>query len=308
MSSLFYLIVFFCNIFCNIFAYRVFVRSGVVTILAFENEKVDIQYLTDMPMPMTYCGFTHPNGKRFAFSGDGVRNGRCAITIKATVKDSGEWLCHIGKTNIGVESMQKILLRVVDQVAAIRPNITATHGKPITMECVTVNHLTPIRYCRFEPPSGTAFSINSDITENNAILGKYFFPQNRSIDRGDCAVTINNVRYEDVGSWTCSAALDNGQEYSDTITLDVEGMYAMSTASARGVVFGIIGSVVVVVALAVIVWRYRRCLTGQQQEPEVIEIQNLEQAPSSPQGSQRRVPVPIVVVQSPSLQSAASDT
>lgn len=56
-------------------------------------------------------------------------------------------------------------------------------------------------------------------------MGKYFYPQNMSLDRGDCAVTIRKVKYTDVGDWTCGVGLDDGKEYTDVIKLQVEGTF-----------------------------------------------------------------------------------
>ncbi|RVE42604.1 hypothetical protein evm_012745 [Chilo suppressalis] len=291
----------------NIYGYRVFDRDGVVTILAFENEKVNIQCQTDMPM--TYCGFIHPSGKRYSFSGQGLNNGHCAVSVKATKQDSGQWSCHVGRESVGVDIMQTIHLRVVNQVAAIQPNVTAVHGKPVTLECATVKGMISLKYCRFEPPNDSPFSLSSSVTADNPILGKYYFPQNKSIDRGDCAVTIRKVRYEDVGLWTCGAGLDDGKEHIDNIMLEVEGLYTMSTASATGITFGAIVAAAILSVLGIVVWKKRRFLgSARQEEPAVIEIQELGPRRMSPRLSpQTTRHVPIVTVQSPSDASAISE-
>lgn len=68
-------------------------------------------------------------------------------------------------------------------------------------------------------------ALTQDIFSHRPILGKYFYPQNMSLDRGDCAVTIRKVKYSDVGSWTCGVGLDDGdgKEHTDVIRLEVEG-------------------------------------------------------------------------------------
>ncbi|CAG9791850.1 unnamed protein product [Diatraea saccharalis] len=267
-------------------------------------------------MPMTYCGFIHPSGKRYSFSGQGLNNGHCAVTITATKKDSGQWSCHIGKASVGVEIMQTIHLRVVNQVAAIQPNVTAVHGKSVTLECATAKGLVPLRYCRFEPPSDSPFSLSETVTAKNPIAGKYYFPQNKSIDRGDCAVTIRKVKYEDVGLWTCGAGLDDGKEHIDKIMLEVDGLYTMSTASVTGITFGVIGAAAILSVLGIVVWKKRSLLgTGQQEEQDVVEIQELapRQSVSTQRISEQRTSpqpsrhIPLVTVQSPSDTSAISE-
>ncbi|CAH2091802.1 unnamed protein product [Euphydryas editha] len=202
-------------------AFRRFEIGGKETILASENENIIIQCKSDFPM--TYCGFVHPSGKRFSFAERAVSDGKCVQKIKATKADSGEWGCHIGRKSVRLESMKKIHVRIVNQVAAIEPNITAKLGKTITIACATTNGLTPLSYCRFEPPNGQSFNIDSSVTAKQPILKKYYYPSNSSLDRGDCAVTIIKVNFEDVGDWTCGAGLDDGQEHFDVIKLEVEG-------------------------------------------------------------------------------------
>ncbi|XP_072942064.1 uncharacterized protein [Epargyreus clarus] len=287
-------------------AFRVFDDvDGTETILAFENENIKIQCKTDVPM--TYCGFLHPKGKRFSFTDRDVNDGQCTIKIKVSKNDDGEWKCHIGRQTVRVETIKKIRVRVVNQVAAIHPNITAVHGKPVTIHCATTNGFVPISYCRFEPPKGSPFNIDSAVTPKNPILGKYFYPQNRSLDRGDCAVTIRKVKYDDVGIWTCGAGLDDGKEYTDVIRIDVEGLYTMSTASATGITFGGILIAIALVILGVMAWKKRAVLGGRRQpppQPEVIEIQELGQRQRSRSPEPGRM-VPSVVVQSPSEPGAS---
>lgn len=99
------------------------------------------------------------------FSGSSLDAGQCSYKTKASLDDSGKWRCHIGrKGSTGLEIMQVINVRVVKQLAAIQKNVTTVHGKEITLSCATVKGLTPLRYCRFEPPTGKPFSINSDVT------------------------------------------------------------------------------------------------------------------------------------------------
>ncbi|XP_061706615.1 uncharacterized protein LOC133517345 isoform X2 [Cydia pomonella] len=290
-------------------SFRTFNVNGAVKILALENEWINIQCKQDTPM--AYCGFVHPSGKRYSFSGSELTNGHCAIPIKATRQDVGKWRCHIGRKLTGVEDQQIIELRVVDKIAAIRNNITTVHRKDVTLECATTEGYKPLSYCRFEPPNGPPFSIDSAVNYTKSILGRYYFPQNKSLDRGDCAVTIRKVKYEDVGIWTCGASLSDGKEYTDTVELIVEGIYTMSTASATGVTFGAIGIGAFLIILGYLGWK-RRSFLGvaprQEVHDEGHEMGEMPQARNSPQSRRssisRRSPqtsrVPSVVVQSPS--------
>ncbi|XP_026746427.1 uncharacterized protein LOC113507691 [Trichoplusia ni] len=286
--------------FMRIEAFRVFDVDGAETILASENENINIECKTDMPM--AYCGFIHPTGKRYSFSGSTLNAGHCAIKIKASKNDSGVWRCHIGTQETGLEIMQSIEVRVVTKMAALKQNVTAIHGKPITLSCATTK-LTPMSYCRFEPPTGQPFSINSGVTAANPILGRYYFPSNKSLDRGDCAVTIRKVKYEDVGSWTCGAGLEDGKEYIDFIKLDVEGLYTMSTASATGITFGAIGIGAILAVLGFVAWKKRRFLGAVRPDAEETEGHEMEQLPE--RRTPQRTPqpgrsVPQVTVETPS--------
>lgn len=63
-----------------------------------------------------------------------------------------------------LETIKKIQVRIVNEVAAIVPNVTAKLGKPITLSCATTKGLMPLSYCRFEPPNGKSFNIDSAVT------------------------------------------------------------------------------------------------------------------------------------------------
>ncbi|KAM3968311.1 uncharacterized protein ACR2FA_007737 [Aphomia sociella] len=288
--------------------YRMFEVDGVETILALENENINIECKIDVPM--SYCGFVHPTGKRYSFKGLELHLGRCSIRVNVTKQDIGEWRCHIGKTEIGVEMVKKMEVRIVNRVAAIKQNITALHGRQAVLECATTEGMRSLSYCRFEPPNGIAFSINSAVNASNAILGKYYYPQNKSIDRGDCAVTILKVKFEDVGPWICGAGLDDGKEYIDVIGVEVEGLYTLSTASVTGITFGAVGIAVVLCVLGIVAWKKRSFLGSSRQAPEEIEVQELGPRQATPRSSPHPSPksqrsVPRVVVQSPSERGSS---
>ncbi|CAK1551656.1 unnamed protein product [Leptosia nina] len=273
-------------------AYRTIVEDGKETILAFENEKIKIQCKSNFPM--IYCGFVSPSGKRFSFTELSVHDGQCVHEIKAKKSDNGEWKCHIGSKAARLESIKKIQVRVVNQLAAVHPNVSTEIGKSATLSCATTAGYVPLSYCRFEPPSGKSFSIDSSVTAENPILKKYYYPNNRSLDRGDCCVTIHKVKPEDLGLWTCGAGLGDGNEHIDTILLDVDGMYTMSTASTTAVSFGVIIIAVTLSLLGYLAWK-KRVLLGAAPQPEIVEMEEV-QPPRQ---------IPSVVVQSPSSAGGA---
>ncbi|KPI91179.1 hypothetical protein RR46_14683 [Papilio xuthus] len=282
-------------------SFRIFDNDGVQNILAFKNEAVPIQCQADMPI--SYCGFVHPSGKRFSSSS--VTNAKCEVKINASDADVGEWKCHIGVQSVRVEMMKKIEVRVVGEVAAVQANVTSLHGKPVTLACVTTKGLVPLSYCRFEPPNGSPFSIDASVNATNPILNKYYFPANKSLDRGDCAVTIRKVRYEDVGQWTCGAGFDDGQEHIAQITVEVEGLYTMSTASVTGITLGGILVAGIIGILGYVAWKRRWVLGSRREEVEEIEVQEMGQ--QNPEATaQRRVPV--ITVQSPSTTGRSEST
>ncbi|XP_075972724.1 uncharacterized protein LOC142974340 [Anticarsia gemmatalis] len=289
-------------------AFRTFKEDGTEIILALENEKVVIGCSSDMPMG--YCGFIHPNGTRYSFTGLDTNYGKCAIKISASKNDAGIWRCHIGGKTAGVEQLKAIKLRVVNPMAAVKSNITAVHGKSVTLFCTTTRGLVPLKYCRFEPPKDSPFSIDSTATEANPLLKRFYFPANKSLDRGDCAVTIRKVKYEDVGKWTCCAGLDDGKEYTDVIKFEVEGLYTMSTASATGITFGALGIIAFLSILGIVAWK-KRNLLGSVQPDVSAESHELEQLPSRPTPSPQATPhrsLPAVTIESPSEQSEPGTT
>ncbi|XP_031763535.1 uncharacterized protein LOC128199949 isoform X2 [Galleria mellonella] len=289
----------------NIYAYRTFDVDGVETILALENETINIECKTDGPL--SYCGLINPTGERCSFKGQELHLGSCFNKVNVTKQDIGEWTCHLGKSAIGVETTKKIMVRIVNRVAAIKQNVTAVHGREITLECVTTEGLRSLVYCRFEPPNRIAFNINSAVNFSNAILEKYYYPPTRSMDRGDCAVTIRNVQYEDIGSWTCGAGLDDGKEYIDVIMLKVEG-------SKFVLIYGVTIFTVAFCLIGVVAWKHRIFseFLPSLEEIEIADMdarQRLRATQSSPQPSpQPERNDPEVVVQSPSESSSSPVT
>lgn len=58
------------------------------------------------------------------------------------------------------------------------------------------------------------------LTFYSAILDRFYFTPERSLDYGDCSLTINPVYEEDFGEWTCAALLhDYAVESRATVSL-----------------------------------------------------------------------------------------
>ncbi|XP_035431163.2 uncharacterized protein LOC118263341 isoform X2 [Spodoptera frugiperda] len=271
---------------------RRFYKKGKETVLALEGEQFDMECKAEVRL--TYCAFHHPSGKRFSVASATLKGGFCSMKVTTTKMDNGLWICHLGTHPSGLERVQPIEVRVVDQVAAVWKNISIVHNSIGTVNCATTKGMVPLTYCRFEPPNGPPFSINSDITRENAILGRYFFPKNKSLDRGDCAVTIIHARDEDIGQWTCGASLDDGKEYTDTVYVDVE-------ASVAPYLFGVFGVLLGVVIIGVIVWRRQLCL-GTIRPNEEGDAHELQALP----GPSRARSLPRLTIESPTEPSTSS--
>ncbi|XP_031763532.2 uncharacterized protein LOC113510999 [Galleria mellonella] len=287
----------------NIYAYRTFDVDGVETILALENETINIECKTDGPL--SYCGFVHPTGKRYSFKSQELHLGRCFNKVNVTKQDIGEWTCHLGKSAIGVETTRKIIVRIVNRVAAIKQNVTTNPGRTVNLECAVIEGMRSLEYCRFESPNGIAFNIDSVMNYSNRILDKYFYPRNRSLDRGDCVVTISNVKYEDAGSWICGAELDDGKEYIDVITLKIE-------QPMSDLVTGVITFAVILCLIGIFAWRKR--IFSKSPSLEQIEMEDMEaqQRLRATQSSPQPFPQPErndpVVFQLPSEPSSSPVT
>ncbi|KAH9641589.1 hypothetical protein HF086_017113 [Spodoptera exigua] len=122
-----------------------------------------------------------------------------------------------------------------------------------------------------------------------------------SLDRGDCAVTIIHAKDEDMGLWTCGASLDDGKEYVDTVYVDIEGFYKMTTASVAPYLFGVFGILLAVVIVGVLAWRRQWCL-GSVRPNEEAEVHELQALP----GPSRVRSLPRLTVESPTEPSSSS--
>lgn len=88
----------------------------------------DVNILCKAKLAVDYCWFTHPNGHKISVSdqmaateqdlyryfGTGLDLGECGITVRrATIPDTGNWVCHMGTlVQIGFETTKTVKVRV----------------------------------------------------------------------------------------------------------------------------------------------------------------------------------------------------
>lgn len=64
------------------------------------------------------------------------------------------------------------------------------------------------------------YNVFDALTVCSAILDRFYFTPGKNLDYGDCSLTINPVRAEDFGVWTCAALLhDDTLESRDYVVL-----------------------------------------------------------------------------------------
>ncbi|GBP06931.1 hypothetical protein EVAR_4377_1 [Eumeta japonica] len=222
---------------------------------------------------LSYCWFQHPNGTQFTpgpqvdeeqlywYSGESLQLGDCSISFsKIKPNDTGIWTCHMGSRNsAGVEFTENFEVRVTGPLAANQLQVTSYDGENATIYCHSSGGRKPLDYCRFLSPNNVGINIDSSVTAENAIMGRYYFTEGRSLDYGDCSLSIRDVYEEDEGVWTCAAVIA-GQtaESRDHVELTVE---AGRSGRARAGVFGVIGGLLVlVVVLATVLLARKRLL------------------------------------------------
>ncbi|XP_063530566.1 uncharacterized protein LOC134741641, partial [Cydia strobilella] len=225
---------------------------------------------------LRYCWFQHPNGtqytplplafvnQQFWYTGENFQAGDCGITFShATEGDAGLWTCHMGPSDqVGLEVTDQLNVRVTGPLAANYQQIGTVVGDTVTVYCRTSNGVRPLDYCRFMTPSFVGLSVDETITEENAILNRFYFTPGRELNHGDCSLTISSVRYEDIGVWTCAAVVDGDtEEARDTVTLYVSASaFNARTLSQAGIAGMVIGLAAVLAALGGVVWYKRHSL------------------------------------------------
>ncbi|XP_063636093.1 uncharacterized protein LOC134806698 [Cydia splendana] len=225
---------------------------------------------------LRYCWFQHPNGTQYTplpladdtqlfwYTGEDFQAGDCGITFShATEGDAGLWMCHMGPSDqVGVEVTDRLNVRVTGPLAANYQQIETVVGETVTVYCRTSNGVRPLDYCRFMTPSFVGLSVDETVTEENAILNRFYFTPGRELNLGDCSLTISSVQYEDLGVWTCAAVVNGDtEEARDTVTLYVSdsalNARALSQASIAGMTIGLAA---VLAALGGVVWYKRHTL------------------------------------------------
>lgn len=96
-----------------------------------------------------------------------METGDCGITFThASIADVGEWICHMGpRTNVGIEKIERVSLRVTGALAANQQEVSTTIGGSATLFCHSSNGRRPLHYCRFLSPFFVGINIDSSITE-----------------------------------------------------------------------------------------------------------------------------------------------
>ncbi|XP_037026242.1 uncharacterized protein LOC119067401 [Bradysia coprophila] len=202
-----------------------------------------------------YCWFTHPSGRRISVSdmselidsdeyqyyGTGLKLGDCGVKLMdADISDSGTWSCHAGNTDIArIESKKDFTVRISDShlvASSITKDVMI--GSPIIIECTSIPVNLPIEHCRYVLPDGTGFSLNENVTTNNAILETYYFNPNRKRRDGYCSVIVKHATNAHTGLWTCAARVTgrNEESFDDFTILVLENR--LSVASIIGMVLG----------------------------------------------------------------------
>ncbi|XP_063823280.1 uncharacterized protein LOC135073161 isoform X2 [Ostrinia nubilalis] len=219
---------------------------------------------------LSYCWFLHSNGTQFSavplldenqpfwYTGESLQTGDCGITFShASESDSGDWVCHMGVTDQrGIELTDRVNVRVTGPLAANKKEIGVQVGYNATLYCHTSNGNRPLDYCRFLSPNYVGISIDSTVTSDAAILGRYYFTPGRSLDYGDCSLTISSVEPEDIGAWTCAALINTDTlESKDDMMLFVdETIQTRRTLSQAGIVGMAVGALALVALLPGVIW------------------------------------------------------
>ncbi|KPJ01911.1 hypothetical protein RR46_05120 [Papilio xuthus] len=219
---------------------------------------------------LSYCWFQHPNGTQYTpgrlesenqlfwYTGENFQVGDCGISFAhVTPEDAGKWTCHMGpREQLGVEIMDSVLIRVTGPLAANKKEVVAQIGGSATLFCHTANGNRPLDYCRFLSPTFVGIRVDQTVNESSAILNRYYFTPNRSLDYGDCSLTINPVHEDDIGEWTCAALISEEiLESRDSIT--VYASVESATRFTAGIIGMSVGVVVLLMALVGVLW-YRR--------------------------------------------------
>nr|XP_032512140.1 uncharacterized protein LOC116766411 [Danaus plexippus plexippus] len=159
----------------------------------------------------SYCVVAKP------FSDSSLVPGKCSVTLDRTTRAvQGNWQVYLG---------------LPGQVSELQTNRHVTvHSK---------EHLSFILFHMCELLH--FLSVHILQIHYRAVLDRFYFTPNRSIDVGDCSLNIISVQEEDVGEWTCAAVVDGEvHEARDTVTLDIgDQSYPLYQAGLIGTAVGV---------------------------------------------------------------------
>ncbi|XP_052758318.1 uncharacterized protein LOC113523533 [Galleria mellonella] len=232
--------------------------DGIEERVIFVQENMTFSISCQSNISLAYCWFQHPNGSQFTplpqlptnnedqlfwYTGESLQTGECGITFTHVKKeDAGQWTCHMGPTtHSGIELTDQVTVRVTGPLAANVVEVPANIGGEATLYCHTSNGNKPLNYCRFLSPRNLGITIDSSVTQENAILQRYYFTPERHLDYGDCSLTINPVHAQDLGEWTCAAVINESQmEARDVIVVYFDKSAPLSRAGIIGMVIGLL--------------------------------------------------------------------
>uniref|UniRef100_A0A182Q531 Ig-like domain-containing protein n=1 Tax=Anopheles farauti TaxID=69004 RepID=A0A182Q531_9DIPT len=243
--------------------------------------------------PIDYCWFRGPHGQFYSlseslteeerpgghqhwYSGIALAMGECGITF-ATMLDAehtGRWHCYVGSGRVSaLEVSAAFDVRIShSQMIAQVDRVEAAVDFPSLLGCDSIPRGTPLQYCRFVTPTGEAFNLNENVTNDRPVLGRFYSNPNHNLAKGSCSLVIAAVREEDFGEWICAGKIEgHPMEHIYGIVLHDRNEKAgeeveptggtLSAASISGMVIGAVA--VVGGAVGVGFWQYRKRLHRQ---------------------------------------------
>uniref|UniRef100_A0A182N3A9 Ig-like domain-containing protein n=1 Tax=Anopheles dirus TaxID=7168 RepID=A0A182N3A9_9DIPT len=266
--------------------------------------------------PIDYCWFRGPHGQFYTlsesltaegrdgghqhwYSGIALALGECGITF-ATMLDAehaGRWHCYVGSGHVSaleVSAAFEVRISRTQMIAQV-DRVEAAVDFPALIGCDSIPRGTPLQYCRFVTPTGEAFSLNENVTNERPVLGRFYSNPNHNLAKGSCSLVIATVRAEDFGEWICAGKIeghpmehiygvvlhDRNEKTDGEVVPEATGE-TLSAASISGMVIGAIA--VVGGAVGVGYWQFRKRLHRQaaatNHEIQMATIESTEGARS----------------------------
>ncbi|GBP23746.1 ATP-dependent RNA helicase SUPV3L1, mitochondrial [Eumeta japonica] len=183
---------------------RILEEGNVQTVIALYGEKIRIICQDDFPLQQ--CSFLQPSGTKIMFSDLQYGTPECFIDLEVIEENVGLWSCHLVPQDSTRVIEKTINVRTGERLAAVNHDVVVQTGADVTLMCITTEGRIPLDHCQFNSPTGDVININR---RTSNLVGRYSQPANKSLDRGDCAVTVHNVSYHDSGLWQCSGRLEH---------------------------------------------------------------------------------------------------